>query len=569
MPYFSLVLIVAALMLSSCAGVPGPTPDATLQSGSVNDGKSRALYLYSRARLATLEGDYPAALDLLRDAIGQDPNSAFLYTSLAEVKIKIGQIPEALEYIDKAIKLDPSYREPYLMAGSIMAASGKDSEATAYLRKAVQLDPSKEDAYLHLAVSLTRLFEYEEAVSTLKALIKINSESGLGYYYLGKTYGQMKLYREALGYFQKTLELRPDFDQATIDMAAAYEALGDYSQAIETYKGLVGDEESKLAVLQRLIQLLIQQRRFNDALVYLRLAVDSGYGGQETMRKIGLIHMELDQFGEAVKVFSSMLERDPEAHQVRLYLGMAYEEKGDLDSASAEFLKIPRDSGTYIDAIGHIAFILKEKGKPDLAVEALKSAIIDNPRQLELYLNLSSLYEALERRDDALALLLEAEQRFEGETRLQFRIGVLYDAIGKRAESIERMKKVIATNSRDAQALNFIGYTYAEMGINLEEALSYLKRAVEIRPNDGFILDSLGWVYFKMKKYDEAVKHLEEAIALVPDDSTIAEHLGDVYLARRESKKALASYRKALEIDPDRKELADKIRRAKGESVER
>jgi len=568
MPCLSLVLIFVAL-LSSCAAVPGPTPDASLQSNSVHDGSARAQYLYSRARLAELEGDFPAALNILRDAIELDPGSAFLHVALAEVKFKIGQVQEALEYINKAIKLDPSYRAPYILAGSVMAAAGKDSEAVGYLRKAVELDPDKEDAYLQLAVSLTRLYEYEEAVNTLKTLIKVNNESVLGYYYLGKTYGQMKLYRDAVGYFSKTLELRPDFDQASIDMAAAYEALGDYAKAIETYQGLIGEEENKAAVLQRLIQLLIQQRRFNDALEYLRLAVDSGYGGQETMRKIGLIHLELEQYDEAAKIFSAMLDKDPESHQVRLYLGMTFEEKGDLDSAAAEFMKIPRDSSFYIDAIGHIAFIHKEKGKPDLAVETLREAIAENPRQLELYLNLSSLYEALGRPDEGLALLLDAEKRFEGEPRLQFRIGVLYDALGKRAESIERMKKVISLNPRDAQALNFIGYTYAEMGINLEEALSFLKKAVEIRPNDGFILDSLGWVYFKMKKYDEAARYLEEAVALVPEDSAIVEHLGDVYHARHEHKKALAHYRKALEIDPGRKELADKIRRVKGEHGER
>lgn len=564
-----LLLIILTVFLSSCAGVHRPVPDGSHQTNAFHDGSSRARYLYSRARLASLSGDYPEALNILREAIELDPDSAFLNASLAEVKLKIGQVQEALEYINKAIKLDPSYRAPYLMAGSVMAAAGKDSEAAGYLRKAVELDPAKEDAYLQLAVSLTRQYEYEEAVATLKALIKVNNESVLGYYYLGKTYGQMKLYRDAVGFFSKTLELRPDFDQAAIDMAAAYEALGDYAKAIETYKRLVGEEDSKAAVLQRLIQLLIQQRRFNDALEYLDLAVESGYGGQETMRKIGLIHMELDQFDEAVKVFSTMLEKDPEAYQVRLYLGMAFEEKGDLDSAFAEFMKIPRDSSFYIDAIGHIAFIHKEQGKPDLAVDTLRKAIADMPQQLEFYLNLSSLYEALEKPDAGLLLLLDAEKHFAGEPRMQFRIGVLYDKIGKRAESIEQMKKVIALNPQDAQALNFIGYTYAEMGINLEEALSYLNRAVSIRPDDGFILDSLGWLYFKMKKYDDAVRYLKEAMALVEDDSTITEHLGDAYAARKEFRKALKSYKKAVELDPERKEMVEKYRRFKGEHTEK
>ncbi|MBC8017348.1 MAG: tetratricopeptide repeat protein [Verrucomicrobia bacterium] len=568
MPVISLLLLLVAL-LSSCATVPVPTPEAALKSTSARDGRLRALYLYSRARLAGLEGDYPAALNILRDAVELDPSSAFLHSSIAEIKLKIGQAPEALEYVFKAIKLDPAYRPPYLMAGALMAAAGKDLEAAEYLRKAIALDPDKEDAYLQLAISLTRLFEYEEAVSTLKALVKVNGDSVLGYYYLGKTYGQMKLYREAVGYFTKTLELRPEFDQAAIDIAAAYEAMGDYSKAIETYEGLVGGDDDKAAVLQRLIQLLIQQRRFTEALEYLDLAVESGYGGQETMRKIGLIHMELEQFDEAIKVFNSMLEKDPAAHLIRLYLGMAYEEKGDLVTASSEFAKIPRDSSPYIDAIGHIAFILKAQGKPGQAVDVLKAAIADNPSHLEFYMNLSSLLEALDKPDDGLALLFEAEKQFETDPRLHFRIGVMYDKLGKRPESIERMKKVIMLNPKDAQALNFLGYTYAEMGINLEEALTYLKKAVEIRPNDGFILDSLGWVYFKLKKYDDAARHLEEAVALVEDDSTIVEHLGDVYSARKEHKKALKAYKKALKIDPDRKELLDKIQRIKVEPLER
>jgi tetratricopeptide (TPR) repeat protein len=562
-------LSLLATLLSSCTSLPVVPPEASLQSSPVHDGRARALYLYSRARLSGLEGDFPAALNTLRDAIALDPSSAFLHASVAEIKLKIGQTQEALEYVSKAIKLDPSYRPSYLMAGSVLAAAGKDSEAAGYLRKAVQLDPSKEDAYLQLAISLTRLFEYEEAVSTLKSLVKTNDESVLGYYYLGKTYGQMKLYRDAVGYFAKTLELRPDFDQAAIDMAAAYEAMGDYSKAIETYEELVGGDDDMAAVLQRLIQLLIQQRRFTEALEYLELASDSGYGGQETMRKIGLIHMELEQFDEAIKIFSSMLVKDPSTHLINLYLGMAYEEKGQLDTAYAEFLKIPFDSGSYIDAIGHIAFILKAQGKPDQAIEVLKKAIADNPRQLELYMNLSSLFEALDKSEEGLTLLLNAEKQFESDPRFHFRIGVLFDKLGKRPDSIERMKKVIILNPKDAQALNFLGYTYAEMGINLEEALSYLKKAVELRPNDGFILDSLGWAYFKLKKYDDAAKYLENAVALVEDDSTIVEHLGDVYSARKEYKKALKTYRKALDIDPDRKELTDKIRRIKGEPVER
>ena len=563
------IILLLFLLLTACAGI-APTPEnASPVIPRIHDNHSRSLYLFSRARIATHDGDYPAALNLLREAISLEPDSAILHGEVADIKLKIGQIPEALEYINKATALDPNYRPPYVLGGILMSSAGKDWEAADYLRKAVKIDPSKEDAYLHLAMSLTRLFEYEEAVTTLKALVKLNPDSILGYYYLGRTYSQMKLYRDALGYFTKVMQLRPEFDQATIDMAATYEAMGDYPHAIDTYRSLLDQDEHRAAVLQHLTQLLLQQRRFTEALEYLRLAAQSGLGGQETARKIGLVHIELEQFDEAIAVFGGMLEKDPSTHNIRLYLGIAYEENGELDKAYAEFRKIPHDSAQYFEAVSHIALILKEQGKTDAAITVLQEAINANRGNLELYLNLSSLYESIDRPQAGLDILLENEQVFQKAPRLHFRIGVMLDKLGKRTESVNRMKQVLQLDPKDAQALNYIGYSYAEMGIHLEEALKYIKQAIAIRPRDAFILDSLGWTYFKLKRYDEAVNALEEAITLVDDDSTIVEHLGDVYVARRAIKKALKQYQRALELAPERKELVEKMHKLKGEPSEK
>ena len=185
------------------------------------------------------------------------------------------------------------------------------------------------------------------------------------------------------------------------------------------------------------------------------------------------------------------------------------------------------------------------------------------------YLNLSTLYESIGNSQAGLDFLLDNGQLFQKEPRYHFRVGVLFDKLNKRAESIKSMKQVLLLDPKDAQALNYLGYTYAEMGIHLEEALKYIKQAVAIRPRDAFILDSLGWTYFKLKRYDEAVKALEEAIELVDDDYTIVEHLGDVYSARRAVKRAIKQYQRALELAPERKELVEKIQKLKGEHTEK
>ncbi len=567
--HMRLIILLFLLLLTACASV-APTPENIASDApAFRDNHARALYLFSRSRISVNEGDYPAALNLLREAISLEPDSALMHADIADIKVKIGQIPEALEYINKAIALDPAYRPPYVLGGVLMTAAGKDREAVDYLRTAVKLDPAKEDAYLHLVLSLTRLFEYEEAVSTLKALVKLNPDSVLGYYYLGRTYSQMKLYRDALGYFAKVLELRPEFDQAVIDKAATHEALSEYPEAIEAYRSLVDQDDQRPAVLQRLIQLLLQQRRFPEALEYLRLAAQSSLGGQETIRKIGLVHLELEQYDEAITVFGAMLDKDPTADNIRIYRGIAYEEKGDLGNALAEFSKISRNSPQFYEAVSHKALILKEQGNVEAAIAVLKDEISANPHNLELYLNLSSLYESIDRPQAALDILHENERYFLKEPRFHFRVGVLLDKLGKRTESINEMKQVLQLDPKDAQALNYLGYSYAEMGIHLEEALSLIKQAVAIRPQDAFILDSLGWAYFKLKRYDEATEALEEAISLVDDDPTVIEHLGDVYAARHIIRKALKQYQRALELAPERKEIVEKMHKLKGEHSEK
>jgi tetratricopeptide (TPR) repeat protein len=175
----------------------------------------------------------------------------------------------------------------------------------------------------------------------------------------------------------------------------------------------------------------------------------------------------------------------------------------------------------------------------------------------------------MERYADGLKVLLDIEKRFPAEATLQFRIGVLYDKMGNKGASIERLKKTLSLAPDDAQALNYLGYTYAEMGINLEEAEKYLIKAVSLKPDEGFIIDSLGWVYFKMKRYDEAVRQLERALALVVDDVTVMEHLADAYSAKHDLRKALNLYRKILKMEPDKKDVAEKIKKIKAETGEK
>jgi tetratricopeptide (TPR) repeat protein len=149
-------------------------------------------------------------------------------------------------------------------------------------------------------------------------------------------------------------------------------------------------------------------------------------------------------------------------------------------------------------------------------------------------------------------------------SRLHFRLGVVYDKMGRRHNSIDAMKTVVRLRPDNADALNYLGYTYADMGINLDEAESLIQNALKIKPQDGYITDSLGWVYYKRGQYRQALEYLMKAVDLVPDDPVILEHIGDVHRKMNNAAEALDYYRRSIDkSSKNRNAIEDKIRSLK------
>ena len=123
------------------------------------------------------------------------------------------------------------------------------------------------------------------------------------------------------------------------------------------------------------------------------------------------------------------------------------------------------------------------------------------------------------------------------------------------------MRTVLQMDSNNADAMNFIGYIYADKEINLAEAETLIKKALAIKPGNAYILDSLGWVYFRQNKLTEAIKFLKEALAQLPQDSTIAEHLGDAYAKAGQISAARKIYEGLMKIKPDNKVVPQKLER--------
>jgi len=142
---------------------------------------------------------------------------------------------------------------------------------------------------------------------------------------------------------------------------------------------------------------------------------------------------------------------------------------------------------------------------------------------------------------------------------LHYRLGIIYGKVNKHQKSIREMKAVLKFDPDNADAINFIGYSYAERGIRLDEAEKLINEALRLKPDSGYIIDSLGWVYFRQDRVKLAIDYLKNAWDLLPEDPTIAGHLGDAYKKDGQIEKALKVYKRALNLNPENKDLREKI----------
>ena len=183
-----------------------------------------------------------------------------------------------------------------------------------------------------------------------------------------------------------------------------------------------------------------------------------------------------------------------------------------------------------------------------------------NRVQAHLFLGLS--YFQAEEYKKSLEVFQGGLRVEPGNAELHFNIGAVYDKLNRFNDLVRSMEETIRLNPEHANALNYLGYSYADRGVELEVALDLIRRALVIKPNDGYYLDSLGWAYYKLGKMNEALVELKRAASRIPDDPVIQEHLGEVYLKKSLLEEAKEAWLTALELDPKNQKLVERYRTA-------
>ncbi len=311
---------------------------------------------------------------------------------------------------------------------------------------------------------------------------------------------------------------------------------------------------------------LFRVNRKEDAKEQFEKAESLDYQNPDLKLRLGLLYIEDKEFDKAIEEFQLILVGNPNNQKAKYYLALSYIEVGNYQEALNLLDTITPDMEFYNESRVQKAFILEKKGDLEGARKLVEKIYTDDPNN-EIVVNyLGRVYRNLNREQDTINLYNTFLANNPNSKTILYSLGVIYYLNEQIPESIDAMKRLISIDPNNADALNFVGYTYAERGENLDEAENLIRKALEIAPNKGYILDSMGWVYYQRGDYDKALEYLIKAEAYQPDDPAIMEHLGDVYLHKGDLDKALQYYERGVilverdhdNVDPKLKERLNK-----------
>jgi len=541
--------VMALATLAGCQGhlamVAATSPARELRS-------AQAYHYYTAAQLARRNGNLVQAGEWLRQAMAADPDSAWLRLELARLAIEEGDTAAAVRLIEENIKVHPDHIASLHLLGVLQDRLDQPQAAIDAFEKVIRLDPEAENAYLFLGAIHRKAQDWENARRVYREMVTHFPSSYLGHLFLGQAASRLGQAQEAEAHLRQALFVEPEMEAPRFELIQLFRALSDADageraeQITRLYKEILDlDPTNARAIFE--LSLIYDELAHTDEVRQLLgpLAVQSRTDPGPIQVFIEL-YLETRNYFAAAILLEHMLSADPDNDTLHYFRGVVFNELERRQEALASFDRVRPDSQYFHNASAHMAFIYQQQGQIPEAIARLNQVLAQDPDNPEIFHYLGSFYEEMEDFQQAAQLLEKGVALDPDNTAMLFRLGVVYDKAGRKQECIETMKAVVAKDPENANALNYLGYTYADLGVELDAAEQFIQQALRIKPEDGYIIDSLGWVYYQKGLYRQALEQILRAVALVPQDPVILEHLGDVREKLGQWAKALEAYEKAL-----------------------
>ncbi len=558
------VVAAAAVWLSACVGsAPAPRMHASTQPqapalNSAAPGESRSpLGSYLAGRFASHDNDTASAVRYLSRALAEDPENLDLLRQTFLAMHAEGRMPEAITLARRVVEINP--KSP-IAALTLAIEAIRKGDVDAALARLDSLPPDGYNVVLvpvlkaWAAVGQARFDVARESLDTLAAREDLapfsNFHAALVDDLAGNMIGAEEKYR-------LTASAQPGGSyRAVVAFGSFLERSGRPQTAREVYEGYQ-DENPDSVWLEPAFARLADGRRPG------RMVRDDREGAAELLFGVASALNQQRAVGAALLYTRAAIHLRPRFDAATLLLGEILEALQRPADAIAAYQTISPDSPMHWSSRLRVAPNLDELGRTEEAVAELRAMAAERPDRSDALMSLGRLLRFKERWVDAATAYDEAIARIGEPEQRHWRAFYARGIALERSKQWERSERdflgALELEPDQPFVLNYLGYSWVDQGVYLDRALKMIERAVELQPNDGYIIDSLGWALYRLGKFEEGVTHLERAVELRPDDPTINDHLGDAYWRVGRRVEARFQWRRALSLEPEEEETVATI----------
>jgi tetratricopeptide (TPR) repeat protein len=554
-------------VLAAALSLPMGTAAAEAAVGDVAIERPSSLAgSYLAGRSADLSNDVDAALTYFDYTLEFDPGNPAIGERVLMLRLAAGEMEPAFDLAKTLIVSDTRNPTATLALATQALKRGEYAEAKSQLKETVQSPLATLTAELLGAWADFELGRTDDALKTVESL------TGPSWYDIFKDY-HYAIIADAAGRNAEAdaaISRAYDSDQTALRIVEAYARIkarnGDPDEAVRALTELADDPVASSVVVGLLKEIKAGKRPDP-------IAIDARAGGAELLYGLGSAIGTEDGIILAAIYLQLAHYLDPKVDVVTVALGELFQRVDRCEKAIDVFAKVPDNSPIRRNASIQSAMCLDSLGRSDEAAAQIKRVVDADPNDIQAAIALGNLYRGHDRYADAADAFTVGVKAMTDDTKADWRIfyfrGVAFERTQRWPEAEADFKRALKLNPNQPQVLNYLGYSWVDMGVNLDEALNMIRTAVDLRPNDGYIVDSLGWAYYRLGRYKDAVEQLERAVELRPEDSVINDHLGDAYWRVDRKREATFQWAHARDLDPDEVELPkilDKLKHGLGEA---
>ena len=518
--------------------------------------------IFIQGKIADLKGDYITAVEDYLSALKYE-DAAGIHFALSQVYAKLNRFKDAMTEINKALLKNESNKEFLMQKANLYINLGQTNEAVKVYQTLQEVYP---DDY-NIEYSIARL--YEELNETEKAANmyeKISDEYGFDLDVLRRLYdiyANKNQYENCERVLEYILKIDPYDIQMRMKLASLYEYNNKYDES--------------LAINEELFRLNPSDKKIQTNLVKSYFLTNQAEKGFESFANIlgkdSLTYEEKVQMGEiyysliseekpAIKItqniFTEISKEYPDKWKPYFYLGMTRISSGETDFGDY-FDKALQYADTVFEAYILIGYTYFEKGYIDRSYDVVSKAIIMYPDDFQLNYLYGLTLQRKGKTNEAVEYYEKALSINPNDISLLSTLGLIYNSMQRYEESNAMYQKALQIEPDNALILNNYAYNLAERGENLSRALDMSISAIRKDPNNANYLDTISWIYFKMKDYPQALKFARMSLELNASSSVVQEHMGDILTAMKDITNAIEHFQKSIELNPNNQSAKEKL----------